>query len=155
MRNHAKILGLAICMAVLTVRANEGGSYASIVERNPFGLKSAMTDLASKPAPEAKKPGKVYFTGILEENGVSKACLAIQSNPPGSPAKYTYLALAPGERDAALELVSLNATRGAEAVEVRCGGETVSLTFKDNPFRSIQPPAATNSPGLRPVAISL
>jgi hypothetical protein len=127
-RAHA-VYGLALVVSVATLRADLANNpYASITDRNPFGLK----DPPPPPQPQtetapATPPAKVTLTGLISMFGQPQALLEIFDEPgkAGTPKKPI---LREGERMGAVEVLAINVEKNT--VTIRNSGQETNLTFE-------------------------
>ncbi|MBG88156.1 MAG: hypothetical protein CMO80_14810 [Verrucomicrobiales bacterium] len=117
--------------------------YGVFLERNPFNLQPPP-----KPPPppiveeEEEPPPDVKLTGI--STLFNKKRVFLVSQPQGEPPKY--LRLEEGERDAGVEVVSINPDEGT--VKVKIDSKTTTLNFEDHGFK---PAPVKPKPGSRPL----
>ncbi|MDB6034195.1 MAG: hypothetical protein JWM16_4533 [Verrucomicrobiales bacterium] len=103
--------------------------YASIIDRNPFGLKDPpppVKDVA--PAPVVP-PAKVVLTGITSLSTAKKCFLEITEQEPGKPNTVNRPILMEGERSGSIEVVSIDLQKNM--VHIRNGGQEIDLKFED------------------------
>src|ERR1043165_40176 len=84
--------------------------YLSIVDRNPFGLKPPPPPPDPTPVVPVVPPATVVLTGITSLFGPTskRALLEITEQEPGKPASVKKPILREGERDGAIEVVSID-----------------------------------------------
>lgn len=119
--------------------------YSPIVERNVFGLKPMP------PPPDTSKaneppPSNITLTGIITLGGKR----ALMTTPPtggkpGVPATPESYILREGERQGAIEVLSIDEVNFV--VKVRNAGQEQTLDFKNNGPKLAAGPPPTPSPG--------
>lgn len=138
---------LLLGLSVLAVSGNRAfaasgtaeSPYASIAERNVFGLKPAPPPAAPDLASSKPPAPKVTLLGITTLLGKKRALL--KTTPPataGIPAKEQSLMLAEGQRDGDLVLVHVD--EKAAIVTVDDCGTITNITFDKD---CLKPPAAS------------
>ena len=131
---------MATCLAVATAAlglAQQGLSeakpnpYLSIVDRNPFGLKPPPPAPDPTPVVPVVPPAKVVLTGITSLFGPTskRALLEITEQEPGKPANLRKPILREGERDGAVEVVSIDLEKNM--VRIKNSGQESELKFED------------------------
>jgi hypothetical protein len=137
-------------MVLCTSAVSADSRYASIVERNVFGLKPPPPP----PDPEASKPppSNITLTGIITLGG-KKALMTTPptGGKPGVPATPESYILKEGERQGAIEVLSIDEVNFV--VKVRNAGQEQTLDFKNNgPKLAAGPPPAPpqGMPGAMP-----
>jgi hypothetical protein len=120
------------CVLVLTagLRADstepEGNPYRVILDRNPFGLRSAPPPI---PAPKATNVIKdVKFTGITSDGNSKEAWFVIPPGP-GQPQPES-LSLSEGDAAAGIKVLKINEEDAA--VTILNGGAPVTLNFREH-----------------------
>lgn len=122
-------LALALGVCIASVRADLANNpYASITDRNPFGLKDPPPPPPPQSdAPPAAPPAKVTLTGLISMFGQPQALLEIFDEPgkAGTPKKPI---LREGERMGAVEVLAINVEKNM--VTIRNSGQETNLTFE-------------------------
>jgi len=130
--------------------------YASIIDRNPFGLKDPPPPVKEAPPGLITPPAKVILTGITSLLGPnSKKCfLEITEQEPGKPGVTSRPILKEGERSGQVEVVSIDLV--ANMVHIRNSGQELDLKF-DDPSKTTASalprpviPGAMVNPGMPP-----
>jgi hypothetical protein len=118
--------------------------YASIVERNVFGLKPPPPP----PGPEDTKPppSNITLTGIITLGGKR----ALMTTPPvggkpGAPATPESYILKEGEIQGPIEVISIDEVNFV--VKVRNSGQEQTLDFKNNGPKLVAGPPPAAAPG--------
>ena len=151
----------ATAVVLCTSTALADSRYASIVERNVFGLKPPPLP----PGPEDSKPppSNITLTGIITLGG-KKALMTTPptGGKPGVPATPESYILKEGERQGAIEVISIDEVNFV--VKVRNAGQEQTLDFKNNgPKLAAGPPTAPppaapgvfpGQPGFNPGAVA-
>src|SRR3954462_2303284 len=106
-------LATAAAVLALADRASaeaKANPYLSIVDRNPFGLKPPPPPPDPTPVVPLVPPAKVVLTGITSLFGPTskRALLEITEQEPGKPANVRKPILREGERDGAVEVLSID-----------------------------------------------
>ena len=119
---------LICCMLASAVWAVAGdvqmASYQQINERNAFSLKP-LPPPVDPDTLAATQQVNITFTGITSYQGVKKAYFRL---PDGTkPGQFTYPTIREGERDGALEVVTINEKAGS--VTIKNAGMPMTLTF--------------------------
>jgi len=142
--------------ASIGTNAESGSStnpYASIVERNVFGLRDPPSPLPPQAAPGAPPP-RIILTGITTILGKKLAVLRTLAPAPktGGPAKEEPLLLAEGERLGSIELLAVDERAGR--VTLNDFGTVTNVSFGKEVPPAGPAPAATqgNSAGSIPAA---
>jgi hypothetical protein len=137
-------------LALQTFADAKVNPYLSIVDRNPFGLKDPPPPPDPTPIAPVIPPAKVILTGITSLFGPTskRALLEITEQEPGKPANTRKPVLREGEREGAIEIVSINVEKNV--VHIRNGGQEVELKFEDASKTAATTPHA--APGVSPVA---
>lgn len=128
-------------------------SYQQINDRNAFSLKP----IPPPPDPNAQvvtQQVNITFTGITSYQGVKKAYFRI---PDGTkPGQFLYPTIREGERDGALEVVSINDKSGT--VTIKNAGTPMTLDFETHGNKIpgamamvAPPPGAPGLPNVRPL----
>src|SRR5262245_43800763 len=101
--------GMLIAFTAVGIPSRDGGNpYAKIPERNIFGLKEPPPAPVSNNEPAPALP-KLYLTGITTILGNKRAFLTVQyPTKPGQPAKEEPLTLSEGQRDGAIEVLTVD-----------------------------------------------
>lgn len=105
--------------------------YQPIVERNSFGLKPPPPPRSDVPPPPPPAPlAKVTLTGITSMFGPSskRALLEIIEQEPGKAATPRKPILREGERDGAVEVLSIDVEKNM--VKIRNGAVETNITFE-------------------------
>jgi len=137
-----------VCAATAVVLCTDAMSadsrYASIVERNVFGLKPPPPP----PGPEDTKPppSNITLTGIITLGGKR----ALMTTPPtggkpGAPAMPESYILKEGEIQGAIEVISIDEVNFV--VKVRNSGQEQTLDFKNNGPKLVAGPPPAAAPG--------
>lgn len=121
-----------------------GNGWGGIADRNPFGLRPPQAPPA--PGPTTQPASNVKFSGISSLFGPKRVFLAVQEGR-----DTRYLKLQEGERDGAIEVLSIN--EAAREVKVRNAGEEILLTFETHGLKPNIPvtaakPGVPGMPGL-------
>jgi hypothetical protein len=123
--------GILLAFTAVGVPSRDGGNpYANIPERNIFGLKEAppVPITTNEPAPALPK---LYLTGITTILGNKRAFLTVQyPTKPGQAAKEEPLTLSEGQRDGAIEVLTVDEVR--KRVRVNNSGTEMTLDFENN-----------------------
>jgi hypothetical protein len=138
--------GFGTARAASDTPAADANPYSVISDRNIFHLNPPPPP----PAADAPKPvdlPKVALTGFVGKGDSIRVLLAI---PPAKDSKdgFTYLTLAPGDRDHDVQLVKIHPE--VAEVEILNGG-TLQTLSKSNNLASLGPvphPAAGGGPGM-------
>ena len=118
----AALAGLATTRAAAEVTPTDGNPYSVISDRNVFHLNPPPPPSSADDKP-VELP-KVALTGIIGKGNAMKVLLAI---PPKNPKdSWTYLTLAPGQREQDVELVRIHAKQ--EEVEIINSGTAQTLS---------------------------
>jgi hypothetical protein len=149
------ISSIIVCAAFSETLAGIDFSHYNrdITNRNAFGLKPVQLppDPSTNAPPEA--PINVEFTGITTFMGVKKAYFRIPEV--GKPNIFLFPAIAEGEKDYGIEVISVNEADGA--VKISHQGTVRTLTFlangnkPNNAALPAMPPPGGIPPGIRPV----
>jgi hypothetical protein len=130
---------LAVAAVVLpslaATAAVKPNPYEKIPDRNVFNL-LPLPDrpIVAPPLPPRRTPPKVFITGLVELDGVSKALVEI--NEPGQPVQRSILAA--GGAAGVLEI--LNVDVPGEQVRVRIDGDEETLNIeKPKPTTAVLP----------------
>ena len=120
-----------------------GNPFQSIVERNVFGIKPPPPPSEEKipEPPPAIPPAKVVLTGILNILGPPRALLEVAENEPGKQPNTKKPILREGERDGAIEVLSIDIAKNI--VRIRNGNLETNLTFealKQSAMAAVAPP---------------
>jgi hypothetical protein len=122
---------LLACTAAGVPSRDGGNPYAKIPERNIFGLREvppAVQPTTNEPAPALPK---LYLTGITTILGNKRAFLTVQyPTKPGQPAKEEPLTLSEGQRDGAIEVLTVDEV--GKKVRVNNSGTEMTLDFENN-----------------------
>ena len=102
--------------------------YQAISERNAFGLKDAPPPPENTPPPPLVPQSKVILTGTTSMLGITRALLEITETEPGKAGTVRKPILREGERDGAIEVVSINIEQSL--VKIRNAGLEASLSFE-------------------------
>jgi hypothetical protein len=137
---------LLCCMLVSAVWGVAGdaqmASYQQISDRNAFNLKPLPPPGPDPATLAATQQVNITFTGITSFNGVKKAYFRL---PDGTkPGQFTYPTIREGERDGALEVITINEKAGS--VVVKNAGTPMTLTFEANGNKVAGPMAAVAPP---------
>jgi hypothetical protein len=135
------LLGVAAPWAQAETQSNP---YQAIVERNPFGLKEPP------PPPSVEKPpppvplSSVKMTGTTSMFGTPRVLLEITEQEAGKAPTLRKPILREGEKDGAIEVVSINIERSL--VKIRNAGIETNLTFEAPKLTASAPPVG--NPGI-------
>ena len=99
-------------------------TYQAIVQRNPFGLRPAVSITVAAPRSEKKILPPIALTGLAALGERRWACFNL--GQPGKPARSLKLAV--GQRDEDIQLVSVNVA--AETAEILHAGQHFHLSLK-------------------------
>jgi len=129
-------------------------SYQQINERNAFSLKPLPPPGPDPATLAATQQVNITFTGITSFQGVKKAYFRL---PDGTkPGQFLYPTIREGERDGALEVVSINEKAGT--VIIKNAGAPMTLNFEANGNKQAgtmamvaPPPGARALPGAAPM----
>jgi hypothetical protein len=119
--------------------------YQAIVERNPFGLKPPPPPVDNTPPPAVIPLAKVVLTGIASVYGPVRALLEITEQEPGKTASTRRPILREGERDGAIEVISIDVDKNL--VKIRNSGNETNISF-EVPKLAASAPAAPAPPTL-------
>lgn len=144
----AKCRAIAVLFCCLLASAVWGvsgdvqmASYQQINERNAFSLKPMPPPGPDPSTLVATQQVNITFTGITSFQGVKKAYFRL---PDGTkPGAFVYPTIREGERDGALEVLSINEKAGS--VTIKNAGAPMTLTF-DTHGNKIQGPMAMVAP---------
>jgi len=128
--------------------------YLSIVDRNPFGLKPPPPPPDPTPVAPVVPPAKVVLTGITSLFGPTskRALLEITEQEPGKPANVRKPILREGEREGAVEVLSIDLEKNL--VHIKNSGQDLELKFEDpTKLASAAPKPGLMQPGLPPPSI--
>jgi hypothetical protein len=103
--------------------------YASIIDRNPFGLKEPPPPAKELPPAPIVPPAKVVLTGITSLSTAKKCFLEITEQEPGKPGTVNRPILMEGERAGSVEVVLIDLEKNI--VHIRNGGQEIDLKFDD------------------------
>jgi len=134
-------VGVVLCASTLLADSR----YSPIVERNVFGLKPMPPPLDTTKANEPP-PSNITLTGIITLGGKR----ALMTTPPtggkpGVPATPESYILHEGERQGAIEVISIDEVNFV--VKVRNAGQEQTLDFKNNGPKLAAGPPPTPPPG--------
>jgi hypothetical protein len=124
------LLAVGNCGLCLPARGSDGlppgNPYASICERNVFGLRPQVAPPpVSPPAPAVK----VILTGITTMPRGKRALLRIEFPPQrGKPAQAESCTLGEGQRDGPVEVLAINVK--TERVTLDDSGTIMTITFE-------------------------
>ena len=125
------IYGLGSLLAGISVQTvlaeAQPNPYQAIIERNPFGLKPPPPPPDPTPVVPVIPPGKVVLTGITTMFGNPRALFEVTETEPGKPATVRKPILHEGDRDGALEVVSIDVEKSQ--VKIRNSGIETNITF--------------------------
>ena len=143
---------MCACLAPSASLAIETANpYASIAERNAFGLKPpppAEPPGAKKSAAE-EKAAKIYLTGITRLKGEKKAWFTLtEGKAPNAPAKS--VSLKEHQKSGDLEVIEIRDKKGE--VRVIHFGEEKTLSFKENKAQSVPINIPNSAPAAAPGA---
>ena len=139
------VLALAVLFLATTSRAEVAeladAPYASIVDRNAFGLRPVPV---APPVQDTNPPPvkvDLKLTGITKTSRGKKAWLMIPAQPGKNP-EPEYLSLLEGQTDGDVEVMEID--QEGRTVKVKNAGTIVMLNFKDHgaspPAGAILPP---------------
>ena len=139
MKRFFKVLAIAVVgtFIALVSKSDIPDKYQTILERNPFGLNPPPPP--STETNSAPPPVNVKLTGFGTIGGVKRAYFTVPPKDPKDP--QLYLGLSEGERDNALEILSIADQDGE--VRVKNSGVEMVLSLKANGFKP-----ATVAPGV-------
>ena len=122
---------LALCVTHQGRAEAKANPYLSIVDRNPFGLKPPPPPPDPTPVAPIVPPAKVVLTGITSVFGPTskRALLEITEQEPGKPPSVRKPILREGERDGAIDVVSIDLEKNI--VHIKNGGQELDLKFED------------------------
>ena len=147
------LAGILMAVAVPSLQAeSQENPYEVIIERNPFGLKPPPPPPDNTPTEKPTPPGKVILTGITSMFGPTpRACLEITEQEPGKAAATRKPILREGERDGAVEVVSIDVEKSM--VKIRNAGTETDLVFETPKLSANAAPAVppgAPAPGFPP-----
>jgi hypothetical protein len=158
-RRRAVAAGIASAMVLLFGSAAIGNTvpgtnpYVGIVRRNAFALRPPAPLPAPQPAISC--PVELFLTGISTLAGRKEVLLEMTEKTPGKKAEFLP-ALQEGEVQGRVEVVKIDAARGAVVVKV--DGQDRKLTFEANAPKEPPAPAVATAarwPARIPVPVSL
>src|SRR4051812_1027568 len=154
-------MGCYLATAVVVLGVTDRGfaeakpnPYFSIVDRNPFGLKPPPPPPDPTPVIPVVPPAKVVLTGITSLFGPTskRALLEITEQEPGKPANVRKPILREGEREGAVEVLSIDLEKNL--VHIKNSGQDLELKFEDpTKLASAGPKPGLMQPGLPPPSI--
>jgi len=119
------LVGIAVQPAFADAKPNP---YQAIIERNPFALKPPPKPLEVTPPQAVVSIGKVILTGITSLGPAPKALLEITEQEPGKTATTRRPILQQGERDGAVEVLSIDVEKSL--VKIRNAGNETNISFE-------------------------
>jgi hypothetical protein len=134
LRYTSALAGMFFFVWCLPTLHGNAGKYASIVKRNPFGLKPEVEiplKTAEKPPAPAPAPPLLILTGLTKFRGSEKAYFV---DPTGRTYEQKYLVLSPGGRSGDLVLVAVDFRN--RSVRLQYQGRELSLSMKQNDMAS-------------------
>lgn len=128
--------------------------YQAIIDRNPFGLKPPPPPVVAETVAPVIPPGKVVLTGITSLFGrTPRALLEITEQEPGKPATPRHPILKEGERDGAIEVVSIDIEKSL--VKIRNAGLETNITFETQKAGGGAAPLIPGFPPPQPMAAGM
>jgi len=139
-KNRLFIVGAALLAgaAPMVLAEAKPNPYQAIVERNPFGLKPPPPPVDNTPPPAVIPLAKVVLTGFSSVAGPTRALLEITEQEPGKTASTRRPILREGERDGAIEVISIDVDKNL--VKIRNSGNETNISFE-------VPKLAASAPG--------
>jgi len=143
------VLGVLLMGGVLSLFAQDKPNpYQGIVGRNAFGLKDPPPPPDNTPPPPVINLAKVVLTGTTSIFGSPRALVEITEQEPGKPATTRKPILREGDRDGAVEVLSIDVEKNL--VKIRNGGFETNLSFETPKLATAPPPAPGNPAGFPP-----
>jgi hypothetical protein len=126
----AGLANLGTALATAETPAAEANPYSVISDRNIFHLNPEPPPKD----PDADKPPvdlpKVALTGFMGKGNAERVLLAIPPSKDSKDGLFTYLSLAPGDRDQGVQLLKIH--KDTESVEIMNSGTLQTLTKSNN-----------------------
>jgi len=120
------LTGASMRIALADTKPNP---YEAIIDRNPFGLKPPPPIVEPTNTVAPVSPGKVILTGIASLFGPApRALLEITEQETGKQATTRKPILREGERDGAVEVLSIDMEKGV--VKIRNAGVESTIAFE-------------------------